>query len=101
MNTNTIEEHVRRLVAASSGDQETLVHDLVREIESLHAAMPSAADLEAVAYHFETACGQEVESPDGTTFDASVFLRRAARLVRETEREEHQLSDNTAAAAHG
>ena len=97
-----IEERVQRIVEANQGDKEALIHAFVRELEMLHAALPSAADLEAIAYHFETACGQEVELPDGTTFDASVLLRRTARLIRETINEELAADDDsTTTAAHG
>jgi len=78
----TLEQRVRKLVEANWDDKQALIHALVREIEMLRAALPSPADLEAIAYHFETACGQDVELPDGTTFDASVFLRRAAEQGR-------------------
>ena len=67
---------------ANGDDREALIRAFVREVELLHAALPSAADLEAVAYHLERSCNQEVELTDGTTFDASVFLRRSARLIR-------------------
>ena len=78
----TLEQRIRKLVEANWDDRQALIHALVREIEVLRTALPSPADLEAIAYHFETACGQDVELPDGTTFDASVFLRRAAERAR-------------------
>jgi hypothetical protein len=98
----TIEERVRKIVEANWGDQQALIHAIVREMQMLHAALPSAADLEAIAHHFETACGQEVDLPDGTTFDASVFLRRTARLIRLAINEELEPEDeSTTSAAHG
>ena len=98
----TIEERVQRIVEANQGDKQALVHAFVKELEMLQAALPSAADLEAIAYHFETACGQEVDLPDGTTFDAPVFLRRAAAVIRETISEEPEMDDDgTVTAAHG
>ena len=84
----TIEQRVQQIVEANWGDKPALIRAFVREIEMLHAALPSAADLEAIAYHFETACSQEVELPDGTTVDASILLRRSAQLIRQTLNEE-------------
>ena len=78
----TLEQRIRKVVEANWDDKQALIHEIVREIQMLRAALPSPADLEAIAYHFETSCGQEVELPDGTTFDASVFLRRAAERAR-------------------
>jgi len=78
----TLEQRIRNLVEANWDDKQALIHAIVREIQMVRAALPSPADLEAIAYHFETACGQEVELPDGTTFDAAVFLRRAAERAR-------------------
>jgi len=77
-----IEQRIRAIVEANDDDRDALIRAFVREVEMLQAALPSAADLEAVAYHLERACNQEVELTDGTTFDASVFLRRSARLIR-------------------
>ena len=96
-----IEERVLRIVEANWGDKQALTHAIAREIQMLHAALPSAADLEAIAYHFETACRQEVSLPDGTTFDAAVFLRRAARMIRLAINEELESEDgSTTSAAH-
>ena len=67
---------------------------MAREMHLLRAALPSAADLDAIAYHLEMSGDQEVDLTDGTVFNASIFLRRAAQLVRlainqqlETEKE--------------
>jgi hypothetical protein len=78
----TIEEHVQRIVAASRGDEQSLIHMIARELQLLHAALPAPAYLESVAVHLEVSCVQDFDLPDGTTFDGPVFLRHAARLVR-------------------
>lgn len=78
----TIEEHVQRIVAASRGDEQSLIHMIARELQMLHAALPAPAYLESVAAHLEVSCVQDFDLPDGTTFDGPVFLRHAARLVR-------------------
>jgi hypothetical protein len=80
----TIEEHVQRIVAASRGDEQSLIHMIVRELQLLHAALPAPAYLESVAGHLEVSCVQGFDLPDGTTFDGPIFLRHAARLVRLT-----------------
>ena len=84
----TIEEHVQRIVAASRGDEQSLIHMIAREMQLLHAALPAPAYLESVAAQLEVARTQEFDLPDGTTFDGPVFLRHAARLVRLTISEE-------------
>lgn len=78
----TIEEHVQRIVAASRGDEQSLIHMIARELQLLHAALPAPAYLESVAVHLEVSCVQDFDLPDGTTFDGPIFLRHAARLVR-------------------
>lgn len=80
----TIEEHVQRIVAASRGDEQSLIHMIARELQLLHAALPAPAYLESVAGHLEVSCVQDFDLPDGTTFDGPIFLRHAARLVRLT-----------------
>jgi hypothetical protein len=77
-----IEQRIRKIVEATGEDKQGLIRAFVREVEILHAALPSPADLEAIAYQLETGCRQEVELPDGTTFDASMLLRRSAELIR-------------------
>ncbi|HZE68253.1 MAG TPA: hypothetical protein VE135_01855 [Pyrinomonadaceae bacterium] len=78
----TIEERVQTIVEANWGDKYTLIHKFVRELHSLRAALPSPADLESIAYHLEIVGGQDVVLGDGTVFDASLVLRRAAGLIR-------------------
>jgi hypothetical protein len=78
----TIEQHVQSVVEANWDDKQALIHRVTREMHLLRAALPSAADLEAIAYRMEIAGRQEVDLADGTVFDASLFLRRAAQLVR-------------------
>lgn len=73
----TIEEHVAKILEVSGGDKQALIRRLVREIGLLHAALPAPACLEAIASHLEVVSTQEVELPDGTTFNAVVFLRRS------------------------
>lgn len=98
----TVEERVRKIIEENWGDKEALIHRTVHEIQLLRAALPTPADLEAIAYRFETACSREVDLHDGTTFDASMFLRRAARLIRLTINEEAEPRDKgTNFAAHG
>ena len=94
----TIEQRVREIVEANWGDQQALIHAIVRELELLHAALPSPADLEAIAFRFETGCEPRVELPDGTTFDASILLRRSARLIRLAINEE--LEQESQSSAH-
>ena len=77
-----LEERVRKLVEAHRGDEEALIRALVREMTLLRAALPIPAFLEAVASRLEVAAPQEVDLPDGTTFDAALYLRQAARLAR-------------------
>jgi hypothetical protein len=78
----TIEEHVRSVVEANRGDEQALVHGIAREMRQLRAALPAHAYLESVAVQLEVACVQELDLPDGTTFDGPTFLRQAALLVR-------------------
>lgn len=78
----SIEERVRAIVERNWDDKQSVVHEVAHEFHLLRAALPSAADLESIAYHLENWGGREVTSVDGTFFDASLFLRRAASLVR-------------------
>jgi hypothetical protein len=78
----TIEERVEKIVEANWGDKPALIHKLALELHSFRAAMPSAGDLESIAYNLEITGGKDVVSPDGTFFDASLVLRRAADLIR-------------------
>src|SRR5258705_4326226 len=95
----TIEQRAQQIVEANRGDKAALIHAVAREIDLLRAVMPSPADLEAIAYHLETACTQEIDLPDGTTLDASLVLRRAARLIREVINEEGEPPDEAARTA--
>ena len=78
----TIEERVQRIVEANWRDKEALIYGLAREMHQLRAALPSAADLESIAYHMESAGGQDVFFADGTICNASLMLRRSAALIR-------------------
>jgi hypothetical protein len=84
----TIEERVRQGVARSQGDSEALVEWIVREIELIRSAMPSADYLDSIASMLEVNCGGLVDLPDGTSFDASNFLRHTAVQVRLVIKEE-------------
>jgi hypothetical protein len=84
----TIEERVRQGVARNQGDSEALVEWIVREIELIRSAMPSADYLDSIASMLEVSCGGLVDLPDGTSFDASNFLRHTAVQVRLVIREE-------------
>lgn len=78
----TIEQRVQTIVESSWGDKQTLIYRFTHELNLLRAALPSAADLESIAYHLEIGGGRDVTLPDGTFFDASIVLRRAAELIR-------------------
>jgi hypothetical protein len=84
----TIEERVRQGVARSQGDKEALVEWIVREIELVRSAMPSADYLDSIASMVEVNCGGLVDLPDGTSFEASSFLRHTANQVRSIIKEE-------------
>ncbi|MGH9881157.1 MAG: hypothetical protein ACRD6N_06945 [Pyrinomonadaceae bacterium] len=84
----TIEQRVQRIVEANWGDKQTLIHEFTHEMHLLRSALPSAADLESIAHQLEIGGGREVVLPDGTFFDASVLLRRAAELIRLAMNEE-------------
>jgi hypothetical protein len=97
----TIEERVQKIVEASRGDEQALIHRLVHAIHLLHAALPTPAYLESVASQLEVTCVQEMNLPDGTTFDGPVFLRHTARLVRLAIIEEMWPEDKSAKGSHG
>ncbi|HEY0322513.1 MAG TPA: hypothetical protein VGC66_16275 [Pyrinomonadaceae bacterium] len=78
----TIEEHVQRIVASNRDNEEALVYRLAHEIHLLRAALPTPAYLESVASQLEATCVQEMDLPDGSTFNGAVFLRHVAELVR-------------------
>jgi hypothetical protein len=84
----TIEQRVQRIVETNWGDKQTLIHEFTHEMHLLRAALPSAADLESIAHQLEIGGGREVVLADGTFFDASLLLRRAAELIRLAMNEE-------------
>ena len=84
----TIEERVRLGVARNQGDKEALVEWIVREIELIRSAMPSADYLDSIASMLEVNCSGLIDLPDGTSFDAPNFLRHSALQVRSVIREE-------------
>jgi hypothetical protein len=86
----TIEERVQRIVEANWNDKHSLIYSVSHEMHLLRSALPSPADLESIAYHLEIGGGQEVMLDDGTVFDASMVLRRAAGLIRLAINEEMQ-----------
>jgi hypothetical protein len=89
----TIEERVQRVVEANWGDKQALISGIVHELRLLRAALPMPAYLESVASQLEVSCAQEMDLPDGTTFDGPVFLRQAAQLVRIAISEEIKTKD--------
>jgi hypothetical protein len=84
----TIEEHIQKVVEAHWNDKQILIHKLAREMLLLHAALPAPSYLDSVAYQLEMTCVQEMDLPDGSTFNEVVFLRRTAQLVRAVINEE-------------
>lgn len=78
----TIEQRVQKIIEANWDDRQAMIHQFVHEISLLRAALPSPAHLESVASQLEVTCAQEMDLPDGATFDGPVFLRRVAHLVR-------------------
>lgn len=78
----TIEEQVRRIVESNRGNEEALVYTIAHEIHLLRAALPTPTYLESVASQLEDTCVQEMDLPDGATFNGPLFLRQAAQLVR-------------------
>lgn len=91
----TAEERVQRMVEENWGDKEALIAVLVREIHLLRAALPTPAYLESVASQLEVSQVQVMDLPDGTSFHAPVFLRRAAQLVRLIVNDETASADKT------
>ena len=89
----TIEEHIQKIVEAHWDDKPLLIHRLVQEMLRLHAALPAPSYLDSVAYQLEMTCVQEMNLPDGTTFNGAVFLRRTAQLVRSVINEETKLEE--------
>ncbi|MDX6711511.1 MAG: hypothetical protein QOH96_2527 [Blastocatellia bacterium] len=78
----TVEEYVQRIVESNRGNEEALVSIIAHEIHLLRAALPTPAYLESVAAQLEVICVQEMDLPDGETFNGPEFLRHAAQFVR-------------------
>jgi chorismate mutase len=78
----TVEEYVQRIVESNRGNEEALVSVIAHEIHLLHAALPTPSYLESVAAQLEVICVQEMDLPDGETFNGPEFLRNAAQFVR-------------------
>ena len=89
----TIEEHIQKIVEAHWDDKKLLIHKLAQEMLLLHAALPAPAYLDSVAYQLEMTCVQEMNLPDGTTFNGAVFLRQTAELVRSVINEEMKMEE--------
>jgi hypothetical protein len=81
-NMLTVEEYVQRIVESNRGNEEAMVSMIAHEIHLLHAALPTPAYLESVADQLEVVCVQEMDLPDGETFNGPEFLRHAAQVVR-------------------
>jgi hypothetical protein len=84
----TIEERVRQGIERSRGDNEALVEWIVREIGFVRSAMPSPDYLDSIASMLEMTGFGPIDLPDGTSFDASNFLRHTAVQVRLVIKEE-------------
>jgi hypothetical protein len=84
----TIEERVRQGVERSRGDNEALVEWIVREIGLLRSAIPPPDYLDSIASMLEVSCSGQIDLPDGTSFDAPIFLRHTAFQVRSVIMEE-------------
>ncbi len=78
----TVEEYVQRIVESNRGNEEALVSIIAHEIHLLRAALPTPAYLESVAAQLEVICVQEMDLPDGETFNGPEFLRHTAQFVR-------------------
>jgi hypothetical protein len=95
----SIEQRVRQGVEANWEDKQALIDWILREIELLRSAMPAAAYLESIASLLEATCFQELDLPDGTTFDGPVFLRDAALRMRFAINEEAEPDERVSSAA--
>jgi len=78
----TVEEYFQRIVESNRGNEEALVSIIAHEIHLLRAALPTPAYLESVAAQLEVICVQEMDLPDGETFNGPEFLRHTAQFVR-------------------
>ena len=97
----TIEEHIQKIVEAHWDDKQILIHKLAQEMLLLHAALPAPTYLDSVAYQLEMTCVQEMDLPDGTTFNGAAFLRRTAQLVRSVINEEMKMEEMQEGSASG